>query len=157
MRSSVCLSLTLATIVLSSPGRTCVSAPDESRDAVAQSGSAAAAGDLALARQATALLDTKCFGCHNHGWRVEGSKPMKMLSWGQDVPRMVKDRLIVPGKPDESRLNKYVALLTHPGSVPSKRPTAEEARMFADWIAKGAADPKSGTPPSHPASPPVSP
>jgi hypothetical protein len=95
-----------------------------------------------VARQATALLDTKCFGCHNHGWHAEGSGPMNRSSWGQDVPRMVKEGLIVPGKPDESKLNKIVGSLTHPKSVPAKRPTAEEAKVFAEWIAKGTADPK---------------
>jgi hypothetical protein len=95
---------------------------------------------LALARQAVALLDNKCYGCHNHGWATEAGKPN--LSWGQDVPRMIKEGLIVPGSPDKSKLVSYIISGKHPAKGNAKTPTLDEAKAFVLWVQQGAADPK---------------
>ena len=98
-------------------------------DSVAQSRPSGDA-NVALAAKATALLD-KCSACHNHGWEQSG-KPK--VTWGRDVPRLIKDGLVVPGKPDESRLYRKVRGGNHP-----KRnwATAEDFKAFADWISQG--------------------
>jgi cytochrome c5 len=102
---------------------------------------------------ATRILDAKCVTCHNHGWDNGPGKPK--TAWGDDVPRLIKEGLVVPGKPDESKIYKVISVRAgHPGKGNKLTPTAAEVAAIHDWIAGGAADPKA--PASRPASQPSS-
>ncbi len=92
--------------------------------------------NVALAQKAVALLD-KCSACHGHGWMQEG-RP-KVL-WGQDVPRLIQEKWVVPGKPEESKTYQKIRDGKHPGNA-SLRPSAEDIKAFAKWITDGCLDP----------------
>jgi hypothetical protein len=92
------------------------------------------------------MLD-KCSACHNHGFEQTGQP--KVL-WGQDVPRLIKAKLVVPGKPDESKLYNQIKAGKHPGNA-AARPGADDIKGFAQWITNGCLDPV-----THAASQPAS-
>ena len=111
------------------------------------------AASSAQAVAATKILDAKCIQCHKHGWDNGPGKPR--TGWGDDVPRLIKEGLVVPGKPDESKIYTVIAVKAgHPGKGSNLTPTAAEVAVIHDWIAGGATDPKASA--SRPASQPSS-
>ena len=88
------------------------------------------------------LLKKKCLPCHSHSSRqMEGGLTLDSKSgWatgGNSGPA------IVPGKPDESLLIKAVRY-TDPDlqMPPDEKLTDEEIALLADWVQRGAFDPR---------------
>ena len=75
-----------------------------------------------------ALLSSRCAGCHTYG-QADPS------GWGSvlDVSRMMDADIIVPGRPEESRMIDRVAVT---GNMPPKGPklTPEEITLLKGWI-----------------------
>ncbi len=92
----------------------------------------------ALAVKAVALL-AKCQTCHTHGLKGSDGKQVNLT----DVPRLIQGGLIVPGKPEQSKLAKFVAAHPNPKHkiAAEKLPTQDEAKAFVAWIVAGAVDP----------------
>lgn len=114
-------------------GVACLSALGETG---AKSRPAPDANAMQLAQKATTLLNNRCFGCHNHGF--VGPDGNSRISWGKDVPRLIKDGLIVPGQPEKSKLCVVIADLQHPKKNPLTLP---DAKLLVDWVKQGAVDP----------------
>jgi hypothetical protein len=111
---------------------------------------APADANVAVALKAVALLD-KCSACHAHGWYEQPGMKGKKTLWGQDVPRLIKEKLVVPGKPDDSRLYAMAKGGHHPENA-TARPTADDVKVFGQWIAAGCLNPAAGKAASQPAS-----
>jgi hypothetical protein len=80
------------------------------------------------------ILKAHCFDCHGEGEKLKGGLDLRlrrlMLKGGDEGP------VIVPGKPDRSRLFKLV----HSGEMPKreKKLTREQIELIKQWIATGA-------------------
>jgi len=80
------------------------------------------------------ILKAHCFDCHGEGEKLKGGLDLRlrrlMLQGGDDGP------VIIPGKPDQSRLFKLV----HTGEMPKreKKLTREQVALIKRWIATGA-------------------
>src|SRR5213075_1860514 len=80
------------------------------------------------------IFKAHCFECHGEGEKLKGGLDLRlrrlMLKGGDDGP------VIVPGKPDQSRLFKLV----HSGEMPKrdKKLTREQVALIKRWIASGA-------------------
>ena len=80
------------------------------------------------------ILKAHCFDCHGEGEKLNGGLDLRlqrlMLKGGDDGP------VIVPGKPERSRLFKLV----HNGEMPKrdKKLTREQVALIKQWIATGA-------------------
>ncbi|MCZ6794561.1 MAG: DUF1549 domain-containing protein [Planctomycetota bacterium] len=78
------------------------------------------------------LLARRCLGCHNSSalkGKLDLSRRDSALRGGEN------GRVIVPGKPEESRLWEYVL----EGEMPPRKPLpGEEKRVIRRWIARGA-------------------
>jgi hypothetical protein len=92
--------------------------------------------NVGMAKKVVAMLDN-CCACHKHGWEAAG-KPK--VTWGQDVPRLLKEKWVVAGKPEESRTYQKIRDGKHPGSA-AARPSADDIKGFAQWITNGCLDP----------------
>jgi hypothetical protein len=110
-----------------------------SGDANATAASKPADANMALALKAVAMLD-KCSACHSHGWYEKPGMQGKKTLWGQDVPRLIKEKLVTPGKPDTSKLYTMIKPGMHPGNA-AARPTADDIKAFGQWITDGCLDP----------------
>ena len=103
--------------------------------------SASPAADKDIAGRAFSVLQAKCGACH--GSAV--TKPESGFGHVDDFVRLARDaQLIVPGKPEESRLFRRIAIdRDMPPKGLAKRlgitpPTPEEINAVRDWIAAGA-------------------
>ena len=80
------------------------------------------------------ILKAHCFECHGEGEKLKGGLDLRLrrliLQGGDDGP------VLVPGKPDRSRLFKLV----HSGEMPKrdKKLTREQVALIKQWIAAGA-------------------
>src|SRR6185503_2114799 len=80
------------------------------------------------------ILRTHCFECHGEGEKLKGGLDVRLrrliLQGGDNVP------VLVPGKPDQSRLFKLV----HNGEMPKrdKKLNREQVSLIKHWIATGA-------------------
>src|SRR5689334_6646715 len=80
------------------------------------------------------ILKAHCFDCHGEGDRLKGGLDLRlrrlMLKGGEDGP------VLVPGKPDRSRL----LALVQSGEMPKreKKLTPEQVALIRQWIAGGA-------------------
>src|SRR5215813_3003426 len=80
------------------------------------------------------ILKAHCFDCHGEGEKLSGGLDLRlrrlMLKGGDDGP------VIVPGKPEKSRLFKLV----QSGEMPKrgKKLTPEEVALIKSWIHGGA-------------------
>jgi mono/diheme cytochrome c family protein len=106
--------------------------------------SAAQGADRDFAGRALSVLHAKCGACH--GSTV--SKPESDFGHVDDLLRLSKDgQLIVPGKPEESRLFRRLAIDRDmpPKGLAKKlgivAPTPEEINAVREWIAAGAPPP----------------
>jgi len=106
--------------------------------------SAAPAADKDFAGRALSVLHAKCGACH--GSAV--NKPESDFGHVDDFVRLAGDaRLIVPGKPEESRLFRRIAIDRDmpPKGLAKKLgitpPTPEEIDVVRDWIAAGVPPP----------------
>ena len=93
------------------------------------------------------VLEKRCFECHSHdSGKMKGGLTLDSRSgWadgGDSGPA------IVPGKPDESLLIKAVRRLDDDLAMPPKKalPPAEVA-LLAEWVQRGAPDPRATVPP----------
>jgi hypothetical protein len=113
----------------------------DSKKAAADTQSAPTPAQLDLAHKAVTVVNNRCGRCH----RFQVTRT-KSVSWGEDVPQMIKSGHVVPGDPDKS------SLYTFPKRGHYK-PSADEMTVLHDWIQQGAVDPKAST--SKPASEPA--
>lgn len=94
-------------------------------------------------KQVRPLLVKRCFECHGGTKAAGGLSLASAASWkkgGDDGP------VIVPGKPDESRLIdaiNYRNLEMPPADKGGKLP-ADEIAVFTKWVQMGAPDPRDG-------------
>lgn len=106
--------------------------------------STAPAADKDFASRALSVLHAKCGACH--GSSV--NKPESDFGHVDDLARLARDgQLIVPGKPEESRLFRRMAIEHDmpPKGLAKKLgitpPTPEEISVVREWIAAGAPPP----------------
>ena len=82
------------------------------------------------------LLQAECFSCHNPEKKKGGlilTTPTGLAKGNDDGP------VLVPGKPEESRLLKALATEADPHMPPKKQLAPEQIRLVRDWIQLGAA------------------
>ncbi len=103
--------------------------------------SAAPAEDKDLAGRALSVLQAKCGACHGSAVK----KPESNFGHVDDLARLAGDaQLIVPGKPEDSRLFRRIAIDRDmpPKGLAKKLgiapPTPEEINAVRDWISAGA-------------------
>jgi WD40 repeat protein len=93
-------------------------------------------GDVfASPADALRLLKTECFGCHNPDKKKGGldlTSHEGLLRGGED------GQVIVPGKPNDSRLVQVLAADSDPHMPPKKQLTDSQRKVLRDWIAAGA-------------------
>ena len=106
--------------------------------------STAVGADRDFAGRALSVLHAKCGACH--GSAV--NKPESDFGHVDDLARLARDgQLIVPGKPEESRLYRRLAIDRDmpPKGLAKKLgitpPTPEEISVVREWIAAGAPPP----------------
>jgi hypothetical protein len=98
--------------------------------------SLAMAADGTLPEKATAILSKNCYSCH-------GSAAMAGLRL--DQPGDLSDGIVVPGKPEESRL---LLMMTGKGRAmmpPTGKLKDAELAVIREWIKSGAKWPEAGT------------
>lgn len=102
-----------------------------------KSASRPALSEAANARKAVAVLD-RCCQCHRHGWQEEG-KPK--VTWGKNIARLIEEKQVVPGKPDESRLLTIAHDSEHPKYDATPEAMADDVKTLEQWISQGCLDP----------------
>jgi mono/diheme cytochrome c family protein len=107
------------------------------------------------------IFDAKCFKCHSKRERVsKGSLELDNLADMEGI-YIGPHASMIPGKPDESDLVRYVSDPADTDTMPPKgkgdRLTPEEIDKVKKWLAEGAAVRPGKTPPkpSGPTPPPV--
>jgi hypothetical protein len=92
-------------------------------------------------RKVQPLLDVQCTKCHGLIERKGGlllDRPEEIFKGGNEGP------VVVPGKPEESRLYKYLSADSDPHMPPKKQLAEEQREVVKEWIvALGAKPPKS--------------
>ena len=77
------------------------------------------------------ILKANCAACHTYGERDP-------IGWGSalDVSRMISSDIIVPGRPEESRLHFRVAVKRDMpfGGIAGMPLPAEDAQILVEWI-----------------------
>jgi hypothetical protein len=106
--------------------------------------SAAEDANALWARKVQPLLDVQCTKCHGLIERKGGlllDRPEEIFKGGND------GAVVVPGKPEESRLYKYLAADSDPHMPPKKQLSDEQREAVKEWIValgvKGATTAKS--------------
>jgi hypothetical protein len=82
-------------------------------------------------RKVQPLLDVQCTKCHGLIERKGGlllDRPEEILKGGNEGP------VVVPGKPEESRLYKYLAAESDPHMPPKKQLTEQQREVVKEWI-----------------------
>ena len=121
--------------------------------AVAPGAATAAEAEAHLAGRVRAVFVARCAACHG----PDLPKPKGRFGYVTDLRRVADNpKLVVPSKPEESRLWELV----EDGEMPPEESrvsalTAAEKGLIRDWIAAGA--PVAGPPPAEAAPPPPSP
>jgi len=97
-------------------------------------------GSLAYEKRITPILTKYCGGCHNPADR-EGK--LDLSDYQALRKGGAKGVVVVPNKPDESRLYTMLTGKTKPEMPPegNEKPTAEEIELLRRWIASGANGP----------------
>jgi WD40 repeat protein len=100
---------------------------------------ARAQAPVSYARQVKPFLARYCLECHN-SQALKGELDLETLAAMRQGGK--NGAVLVPGKPDESRLVLAVEGKAKPAMPPKKarQPTHEEAKVLRDWIAAGARD-----------------
>ena len=92
-----------------------------------------------IAQVAYAAMDKNCGACHGADQQMNRKVPLDRASTAQ----LIAKKLVVPGKPDASRV--YTAMLDKEELMPppgvQPRPSAAEIAAIRLWIAKGAPAP----------------
>jgi serine/threonine protein kinase/formylglycine-generating enzyme required for sulfatase activity len=88
-----------------------------------------------LAAHARSVLENNCYRCHGKDGAVESG-----LNYVLDPPQLVARRLIVPGKPETSRLFQRVKKGEMPPAGAQPRPSAEDIAALEKWVRAGAPD-----------------
>jgi mono/diheme cytochrome c family protein len=87
------------------------------------------------------LLKQRCFECHSHEKKMKGGLTLDSKSgWEQGGD---SGPALVPGKPEESLLMKSVRWSDEEHRMPPKERLSEgEVQLLAEWIRRGAPDPR---------------
>lgn len=96
-----------------------------------------ALSEMANARKAMGVLD-RCCKCHRHGWQEEG-KPK--VTWSMNIARLIAEKQVVPGDPDQSPLFTILRDGKHGKYDPAEK-MAEDVKTLDQWISQGCIDPK---------------
>ncbi len=89
-----------------------------------------------VAQKAHEILEKNCYRCHGKDGSVEGGFNY-VLDHSQLVTRR---RMLVPSKPDESKLWRRIKSGEMPPEDEKPRPSDEDVAVLRRWIAEGAAD-----------------
>lgn len=94
------------------------------------------------------ILATNCFECHSHEKKIKGGLALDsrsgLLKGGEGGP------VIVPGKPEESRLITAVRHTDKDFQMPPKSKLSDEdIALLTAWIAQGAPDPREESSPTQ--------
>ncbi|HKS37571.1 MAG TPA: c-type cytochrome domain-containing protein [Verrucomicrobiae bacterium] len=87
-----------------------------------------------IATEAARILRTECFACHNEEKKKGGlmlTSREALLKGNDDGP------VVVPGKPDSSRLAKALLRNADPHMPPKKQLTDAQIKAIRDWIKGG--------------------
>jgi mono/diheme cytochrome c family protein len=126
--------IALLVLVLSPRGASALPAEALAKAGPSRAEALAKAGPLTFEKDIRPILKAHCFDCHGEGETLKGGLDLRlrrlMLKGGDDGP------VIVPGKPEKSRLFKLV----HSGEMPKreKKLTHEQIALVRKWIADGA-------------------
>ena len=87
-----------------------------------------------VSRKAMELLKAECFACHNEEKKKGGLilTSREALLKGND-----EGAVVVPGKPDSSRLARALLADSDPHMPPKKQLTDAQIRIIRDWIKGG--------------------
>ncbi|MCC6145431.1 MAG: DUF1549 domain-containing protein, partial [Candidatus Hydrogenedentes bacterium] len=101
----------------------------------------AAVGADFFASKVQPILAANCFECHAHEQKIKGGLALDsrsgIVKGGEGGP------IIVPGKPEESRLITAVRHIDKEFQMPPKRKLSEaDITILIEWIASGATDPR---------------
>lgn len=96
-----------------------------------------ALSEMANARKAMGVLD-RCCVCHRHGWQEQG-KPK--VTWSRNIARLIEEKQVAPGNPDQSPLFTIVRDGKHP-KYATPELTADDVKTLDQWISQGCIDPK---------------
>lgn len=100
---------------------------------------AAAAESDFFAAKVQPILEANCFECHAHEQKIKGGlaldSPAGILKGGEGGP------IVVPGKPEESRLIIAIRHVDKDFQMPPKSKLSEaDIAVLTEWIAQGAED-----------------
>ncbi len=112
--------------------------------AASQINEKAAADSPLFANQVRPILAARCYGCHGADVQQNG---LRLDSLAAILKGSEGGRIVVPGKPDSSRLLRRLQAQERP-MMPYGGPTlsANEIATIRDWIAAGAPGPDSSAP-----------
>src|ERR1051326_4494313 len=122
-----------ARLVFLCAGAWCVASPG---DAASPDATTRRPAGSDVSRRAMLILKTECFACHN----VEKKKGGLLLTSRETVLKGNDEgAVVVPGKPDSSRLLKALSAGADPHMPPKKQLTEAQVKVMRDWIKGGVA------------------
>ncbi|TCO93620.1 cytochrome c [Chthoniobacter flavus] len=91
--------------------------------------------ELTLERDVRPILKEHCFHCHGEGEKLKGGVDLRLRRF-MEKPTKDGDKVMVPGKPEESEMLQLV----RDGDMPEKgkKLTPAEISTLEQWIAQGA-------------------
>ena len=91
--------------------------------------------ELTLEHDVRPILKEHCFHCHGEGDKLKGGVDLRLRRF-MEKPTKDGDKVMVPGKPEESEMIKLVK----EGEMPEKgkKLTPKEIAILEQWIAQGA-------------------